>query len=170
VGCSRGGVPTASPPAQAEAQVRAALAAWPEDFAAKRTTAVCGLFAPDVVLSYPGTKDRDFDAMCSHFRDLFAIRDRSFTYAAPEIEEVVADRDTVVVRLVWTLTVADSSGKTLEVVREKGVDVFRRQPDGSWKIRISHAYPDGTESVGRTTLGVDGPPRYPTSPPSRGSR
>jgi ketosteroid isomerase-like protein len=146
-GCGLRGGSSASPPPAAEAQVRAALAAWPEDFAARRTAAVCGLFAPDAVLSYPGTRDRDFDATCSHFRDLFAIRDRSFTYAAPEIEEVVAGRDTVVVRLVWTLTVADPTGKTLEVVRERGVDVFRRQPDGSWKIRISHAYPEGTEAA-----------------------
>lgn len=96
--------------------------------------AVCGLFAPDTVLSYPGTKDRDFAAMCSHFRDLFAIQDKSFTYAPPQIEDVIVDGDTVVVRFVWMLTVADSTGKTLEVVKEKGVDLFRRQPDGSWKI------------------------------------
>lgn len=138
VGCALSSVSMAGPPAEAEAQV---LAEWPKDFAAKRTAAVCGLFAPDTVLSYPGTTDRDFNAMCSHFGDLFKIRDKSFTYAPPQIEAVIVDGDTVVVRLVWTLTIADSTGKTLEVVREKGVDVFRRQPDGSWRIRISHAYP-----------------------------
>jgi ketosteroid isomerase-like protein len=146
VACTLSSVSTASDAAEAAAQVRAALAAWPQDFAAKRTAEVCALFAPDAVLSYPGTKDRDFDALCAHFRDLFAIRDKSFTYAVPQIEEVIVDGDTVVVRLVWTLTVADSTGKTLEVVKEKGVDVFRRQPNGSWKIRISHAYPEGTHA------------------------
>ena len=49
----------------------------------------------------------------------------------------------------WPLTVTDASGSVLENVRESysrmsresGVDVFRRQPDGSWKIHVSHAFP-----------------------------
>ncbi|MFC0447708.1 hypothetical protein [Rhodococcus jostii] len=41
----------------------------------------------------------------------------------------------------WPLTVTDASGAVLENVRESGVDVFRRQPDGSWKIHVSHAFP-----------------------------
>ena len=53
----------------------------------------------------------------------------------------MADNDTVAVRLIWTLTVLDASGAALEIVKEQGIDVFRRQPDGSWKISISHAYP-----------------------------
>jgi len=141
VGCGPAGASAKRGPAQAEATVRAALAQWPADFAAKRTAAVCGLFAPDVVLSYPATVDRDFDTICAHFGALFATDDRTFSYAAPVIEDVVADNDTVVVRLIWTLTVLDASGTALEIVQEQGIDVFRRQPDGSWKIRISHAYP-----------------------------
>jgi uncharacterized protein (TIGR02246 family) len=125
----------------AEAEVRAALAAWPRDFAAQRTAAVCGLFAPDAVLSYPGSSDRTYADACAQFSALFAAPDRHFAYAPPEIEQVLVDRDTVVVRLIWTLTVTDASGRTLEVVREKGVDVFRRQADGAWRIRVSHAYP-----------------------------
>ena len=54
---------------------------------------------------------------------------------------MLVDGDTAVVRLVWTLTVTDASGTAIDVVREKGLDVFRRQPDGTWKIRISYAYP-----------------------------
>ncbi|TQC46944.1 hypothetical protein EEB14_23425 [Rhodococcus sp. WS4] len=41
----------------------------------------------------------------------------------------------------WPLTVTDASGTVLENARESGVDVFRRQPDGSWKIHVSHAFP-----------------------------
>jgi ketosteroid isomerase-like protein len=88
---------------------------------------------------------------CSHpsdrsFADACAVRhavrvDRQSHHAAPEIEEVLVDGDTAVVRLVWTLTVTDASGTAIDVVREKGLDVFRRQPDGTWKIRISYAYP-----------------------------
>ena len=124
-----------------ETQVRAALARWPDDFAAKRTANVCALFAPDAVLSYPGSRDRSFADACAQFATLFASTDKTFTYAPPEIEEVLVDGDTAVVRLVWTLTVTDASGTAIDIVREKGLDVFRRQPDGTWKIRISYAYP-----------------------------
>jgi len=139
-GCSVRGTAAASA-GEAEAQVRAALAAWPLDFAAKRTAAVCGLFAPDAVLSYPGSGDRSAAKACAQFGALFAVPDKTFIYAPPEIEEMLVDGDTVVVRLIWTLTISEASGRTIVVVREKGVDVFRRQPDGSWKIRVSHAYP-----------------------------
>ena len=37
-----------------------------------------------------------------------------------------------IARVVWTLKVASAGGKTAES-REPGLDVFRRQPDGSWK-------------------------------------
>jgi hypothetical protein len=45
--------------------------------------------------------------------------------------------------LMWTLTVRDTSGKVLDTVEENGIDVFRRQADGSWKIHISHAFSQG---------------------------
>jgi hypothetical protein len=42
--------------------------------------------------------------------------------------------------LIWKLSARDASGKLLDTNRENGVDVFRRQPDGSWKIHVSHAF------------------------------
>ncbi len=132
----------AVPSASADrAEVERALQRWPEDFNAKNQASACGLFAPDVVLSYPGGPDRGFEAMCAQFGTLFASTDKTLRYAAPQIEEIIVEGDVAIVRLIWTLTVTDSQGKTLEVVREKGVDVFARQPDRGWKIRISHAFP-----------------------------
>ncbi len=134
--------PAASPPGGSDrAAIERVLRRWPEDFSAKNQAAVCGLFAPNVVLSYPGGPDRGYEALCAQFGRLFATSDKTFRYAAPDIEEIAVERDVAVVRLIWTLSVVDAHGATLESVREKGVDVFARQPDGSWKIRISHAFP-----------------------------
>jgi hypothetical protein len=41
----------------------------------------------------------------------------------------------------------DASGRMLETVDESGVDVFRRQSDDSWKIRVSHAFTEGRRVV-----------------------
>lgn len=42
--------------------------------------------------------------------------------------------DLAVVRLVWTLTVATVGVAKTAIADEPGMDVFRKQPDGTWKI------------------------------------
>ena len=132
--------PSAPDRAGDRAAIEAALRQWPSAFNAKRIDDVCGLFADDVVLVYPDSPDRDHREFCDQMRTLFADRSKSFTYAEPDIREVRVDGDLAVVRLIWTLTVRDAAGRVVVTVVEDGVDVFSRQPDGSWKIHISHAF------------------------------
>jgi uncharacterized protein (TIGR02246 family) len=127
-------------PAEDRAAIEAALRQWPDDFNAENLPGVCGLFADDVVLIYPGSPDRNHQQFCDQMRTQFDDPAKQFSYDPPDIQEVVVDGDLATVRLIWTLTVRDASGKVLETVDENGVDVFRRQPDGSWKIHISHAF------------------------------
>ena len=101
---------------------------------------MCGLFADDVVLSYPGSADRGHDAFCTQMKSRFQDPAKRYTYADPDIEEILVDGDLGAVKLIWKLTVTDPSGKVLESTAEDGVDVFQRQADGSWKIRFSHAF------------------------------
>ena len=122
------------------ADIEAALLQWPRDFNARNLDAVCGLFADDVVLAYPGAPDRNRDAFCDQMRVQFRDPSKTFSYNEPDIKEIIVEGDLATVRLFWTLTVRDTSGKVLETIHEDGVDVFRRQPDGSWKIHISHAF------------------------------
>jgi ketosteroid isomerase-like protein len=64
---------------------------------------------------------------------------KRYSYAQLDIREVLVDGDLAVVRLFWTLTVTDAAGKILDTGVEDGLDVLTRQPDGSWKIHVSHA-------------------------------
>ena len=50
--------------AQDKAAFEASLRQWPHDFNDRKLPEVCGLFAADVVLSYPGSPDRGHDAFC----------------------------------------------------------------------------------------------------------
>jgi len=45
-----------------------------------------------------------------------------------------------VVRLVWRLEMVPASAATAKVSEEPGIDIFRKQPDGSWKIIRYIAY------------------------------
>jgi len=123
------------------AAVVAALEKWPEDFNTKNLGAVCGLFADDVVLLYPDSPPRNHRQFCSQVQTSFDDPAKQFRYDKPDIHEVLVDGDLATVWLNWKLTVRDGTGALLESVDEDGVDVFRRQPDGSWKIHISHAFP-----------------------------
>ena len=122
------------------ADIEATLLQWPRDFNARNLDAVCGLFADDVVLAYPGATDRNRDAFCNQMGDQFSDSSKTFSYDEPDIKEIIVDGDLATVRLVWTQTARDTSGKVLQTIHEDGVDVFRRQPDGSWRIHISHAF------------------------------
>jgi steroid delta-isomerase len=56
-----------------------------------------------------------------------------------DIKEILVFGDVAVVRLVWTLTIEEKDGREIKSV-EPGMDVFRRQADGSWKIVRYMAY------------------------------
>ncbi len=47
--------------------------------------------------------------------------------------------DVAVVRLVWTLTIEPKDGASIESI-EPGMDIFRKQADGSWQIIRYMAY------------------------------
>lgn len=120
-----------------EEQIRDLLNKWPVHFNAKHEKEVCSLFSKKLVASYPGTLDRNFEAMCNQLKN--AMKSDMFRYEEPKIEQVIVQGDFAVVRLVWRLLSASNTG--ISFVEEKGLDVFERQPDGSWKILISYAYP-----------------------------
>jgi uncharacterized protein (TIGR02246 family) len=116
----------------AQAAIRAALTQWMADFNAGRAEKVCELFARDLVAQYRGQPERDWEALCDLLKRSLADRGKSYSYALA-IHEILVEGDLGVVRLTWTLTIrAKDAAETTSV--EPGIDIFRRQADGSWKI------------------------------------
>jgi uncharacterized protein (TIGR02246 family) len=122
---------------EAEAAIRTALAKWTADFNARDASKICDLFAPDLRYDFRGLPERDYDALCALLRRALADTSKTFTYF-PEIKEIIVSGDLAVVRLVWTLKVT-ADGKVTET-KEPGLDVFRKQADGQWKIARYIAY------------------------------
>ena len=121
-------------------EIRSLLEKWPKDFNAKRASHVCGLFAPDLIARYPRAPDRDYDAMCTHLKEIMHDPEKTYRYETPQIEEILISGDLAVVRLIWTLRITDANTTKKEVLKEIGLDVFKRQKDGKWKVSISYAY------------------------------
>jgi steroid delta-isomerase len=131
--------PAASADDAARAEIRAALAQWTNDFNAGNADKVCGLFAPDLIAQYRGQPERNYDALCGVLRRSLSDRSKSYRYSLA-VKEIIVAGDLAVVRLVWTLTVRPKDSGPEVSSDEPGMDVFRRQPDGSWKISRYIAY------------------------------
>lgn len=129
--------PAAAAP-DAEQQIRTAITRWTEDFNARRADRICDLFAPDLRYDYRGFMERGYKDICALLKRSLDDPARRFRYAL-DIKEVLVAGDLAVVRLVWILnTSREGAGTT--TTEEPGMDVFRRQPDGSWKIIRYIAY------------------------------
>ena len=67
----------ASPdPDQDKSAIEATLRQWSTDFNDENVDGVCGLFAHDAVLAYPGGEDHDRDEFCERMRSLFDDPDK----------------------------------------------------------------------------------------------
>jgi steroid delta-isomerase len=132
------GMPAAADTA-AEKAIRDALTRWTADFNARDASRICDLFAPDLRYDFRGLPERDYNAMCSALHRALGDRSKTLTYSF-DIKEIIVSGDMAIVRLVWTSKLSQSnSGQVIET-KEPGLDVFRRQPDGMWRISRYMAY------------------------------
>jgi steroid delta-isomerase len=118
--------------ADPEAAIRHALTSWMDAFNARDAKAVCAIFAPGLRYDVQGLPEQSYADMCERLHRALAGQEVGFRYRL-EIKEVIVEGDLAVVRLVWQLIVS-RPGVPDVVTPETGLDVFRRQDDGSWKI------------------------------------
>ena len=124
--------------ADAAAEIRQALTQWTDDFNAGRTDKVCDLFAADVRADVRGAPERDHAAICDLLVSSLNDESKHYSYAM-DIKEMLVFGDVAVVRLVWTLTIEPTNGASIESI-EPGMDIFKKQADGSWQIIRYMAY------------------------------
>jgi uncharacterized protein (TIGR02246 family) len=121
-----------------QAEIRAALTQWMADFNAGKADRVCGLFAPDLIAQYRGQPERNYDSLCDLLKRSLRDPAKKFSYAL-DIKEIIVAGDLAIVRLNWALTIQGKEAPA-ETIDEPGMDIFRRQADGSWKIFRYIAY------------------------------
>ncbi|MBN8995550.1 MAG: nuclear transport factor 2 family protein [Rhizobiales bacterium] len=123
-----------------KADIAARLQQWAEDFNAGRADRACDLFASDLVADIQGAPPgRTHDQQCAILRRALADKSKSFTYQ-PVIHDITVLGDTAIVRLDWSLTTKLSMRPDPIQSTEIGMDVFRKQADGAWRIVRFLAY------------------------------
>jgi ketosteroid isomerase-like protein len=132
---------TSSDSATAVGDIRAALTRWVTAANSQDWREASRIWAPDLVGWYPGQPDDTYNKELAQ-----AARPRSSrkpTHYDVTINEVMVSGSLAVVRDTWRFTTgAASADSTVAVVRS--FEVWRRQPDGAWKIArwISAPEPD----------------------------
>jgi ketosteroid isomerase-like protein len=118
--------------------IRAALTKWTDDFNVGNVAAVCGLFAPDLRYDYKGFPERGYQDICDGLRGSLTDRTRRYHYSLA-IKDIVVSSELAAVRLTWTLRVGRPDAPP-QISHEHGIDIFRKQPDGAWRIIRFIAY------------------------------
>jgi ketosteroid isomerase-like protein len=114
----------------AEQQIRAALARWVEATNRGDYKTAFTVWAPDLIGWAPDGSDDSYSA-----EQKFAMRAAQLpktTYALV-INEVIVDGSLAVVRDTWTQTTRSGAGADKRETF-RSFEVWRRQPDASWKI------------------------------------
>jgi steroid delta-isomerase len=122
-------------PTEDVALIRTTLERWTDDFNNKRSDKVCDLFARDTIADFRGQPERGYDEICQLLQQSLTDQAKTFTYAL-EIKEVIVAGDLAAVRLEWTLQIAPLNVTSVE----PGMDIFRRDADGKWRILRYLAY------------------------------
>lgn len=130
---------TAQPSDAGQTEIRAALTKWTTDFNAGNAQEVCDLFSHDLLYDYRGYPERKYKDICDLLQRSLTDRTKRYTYSLA-IKEVLVSGDLAVVRLIWTLKTTRIDGPGEAISEEPGMDIFRKQPDGSWKIIQFIAY------------------------------
>jgi ketosteroid isomerase-like protein len=115
--------------------IRARLDQWTDDFNAGRKDIVCDLFSKQAISDYRGQPERHYKEICQLLRDSLDDPARDYHYDL-DIAEIIVAGDLAVVRLTWTLFITPLNVTSVE----PGMDVFRRETDGKWRIVRYIAY------------------------------
>jgi uncharacterized protein (TIGR02246 family) len=115
--------------------IRARLEQWTEDFNRGRADVVCDLFSKEAISLYRGQPERNYDAICDLLQKSLADPARDYRYEL-DLREIIVEGNLAVVRLVWRLFIVPLNVTSVE----PGMDVFRKEPDGRWRIIRYLAY------------------------------
>lgn len=117
------------------ADIRARLQQWAASFNGRDKASACDLFSKSLISDVQGQGEADYETRCRIISKALDDPQRAFHYDL-DIKDIIVDKTTAIVRLKWRLTI--SPGEVTST--ESGLDVFRKESDGRWRIIRYMAY------------------------------
>ncbi len=119
--------------------IRAELAAWTQAYNTRQADKVCGIFSEDLRYKFGELQDRGYNDVCTALHRLLGDETHHSHYTL-DLREILVYGDIAVVRLIWTLDSSHAGSSATVRTLEPGMDIFKRQNDGTWKIIRYLAY------------------------------
>lgn len=116
------------------AEALAARGRLDEAFAAQDIEAVSALFAKDLVVNSPANRVARLEAVLG-----FRAGRMNYESAEETSEAIDARGDQVVMMGEEVITPRDTAANAGKTVRRRFTDVWRREPDGRWRLTIRQA-------------------------------
>lgn len=152
-GAQQASTTAVSGPERDVAAVRAAVLHSGEAANAADPDAIMALYARDIVLSYPGVPDMDYETLARGYREMLRTPGVAL-WTVPEIREILVSGDLAVVRVTWTTTITQGEPARSTTRLARDLQVWRREADGSWKFARGMHYrtpvPAGADSAARS--------------------
>lgn len=92
------------------------------------------LYAPDVLISYPGIPDMSYEDFAKVYDNLPKPTPGVTVKTAPTIEEILGSGDIGVIRIIWNTATTETNPPRDHTRQMKDLQVWRRQADGSRKL------------------------------------
>jgi steroid delta-isomerase len=120
----------ADPKADAEA-IRKNILTYTDAVIAREHEPILALFAPDIILSYPGIPDQDYETLRKAYSEM-RTREPGEVTTKPDIQEILVSGDLGFARIVWNTTVTKDGQVTKRQMKD--LQVWRREPHGKWRF------------------------------------
>jgi ketosteroid isomerase-like protein len=125
--------------ADGSATIRAELDAWTQAYNTRQADKLCGIFSEDLRYKFGELQDRGYNDVCTALHRLLGDETHRSHYTL-DLREILVYGDIAVVRLIWTLDSSQAGSSATVRTLEPGMDIFKRQNDGTWKIIRYLAY------------------------------
>lgn len=112
--------------------------AWVDAFNHKNLAGSCNLFSKNLLASYQGVPPKNYYTVCNGFKKIFhETRDYQYHF---KLHQIYRANDLAAVRITWYLRISEQ-GKLISTVQDEGLDIFKQNKRGEWKIINYLGYP-----------------------------
>ncbi len=117
------------------ADIRTRLQQWTASFNGRDKVGSCDLFSKSLISDVRGQGEASYETRCAIIRQALDDPKRSFHYDL-NVKEIIIAQTVAIVRLDWILKISPDDVTSTET----GLDVFRKESDGQWRIIRYMAY------------------------------